>query len=263
MGEQKKRILSPNEVVLTALSGRPGLELELEKVLPDGTRGILPYRMQVLHADENMEALKAAQAYAKEQGELKEYGDIYKEAQVHEVLVRAVRQREKRERTDGTGYYPPVWLDAGQLRASNSEMEMAALLNAYEITRNELGVINGLEAHDAESWIARLSDPLQGPFHLSQLDSHHWPALCILLAKECARNYAELGRELPSLDPSSESEPETSTPYTGSSQTPPSASITGLEPPVVVPGDRLFTKEEAQEIMSRRKRGLGEPDPES
>lgn len=237
------------------------MDWELEKVLPDGTRAIVPYRMQVLRAAENVQALKCAQDTAKNIGELKEYGDIYKECQAHEVLFRAIRHREKREQ-NGVSYYPQVFTSTDQLRASLTEMEMAALLNAYEITRNEFGTVDGLEAHDAESWIARLSDPLKGPFFLSQLDSRHWPGLCLLLARECARNYEELGRALPSLQPTSESDPLSSTSSTGSSPTPPTASSTQVDPPITVPGDRLISKTEAQAIHDARKRG-SKPDPET
>lgn len=257
------RRLTPEEIVSTLADGAPGMDWELEKVMPDGSRALVPYRMQVLRAAENIDALKCAQQTAKSIGELKEYGDIYREAQAHEILVRAVRRREKRDRNDGTGtsYYPQIWMTTDQLRASLTEMEMAALLNAYEVTRNEFGVVDGLEAHDAESWIARLSDPLQGPFYLSQLDSRHWPGLCLLLAKECARNYEELGRKLPSLLPTSEFEPESSTSSTGSSPTPPTASSTGPNP-ITVPGDSLLSKDEAQAIVDKRKRG-SKPEPES
>ncbi len=255
------RRLKPEEIVTTLLHGAPGMEWELEKVLPDGSRAIVPYRMQVLRAAENMDALKCAQDTAKSVGELKDYGDIYREAQAHEILVRAVRQRDYRDRGDGTGYYPQIWTSTDQLRASLTEMEMAALLNAYEITRNEFGGVDGLEARDAESWIARLSDPLQGPFFLSQLDSRHWPGLCLLLARECARTYEELGRELPTSGSTSDSEQESSTISTGSSATPPTASSTGPEP-ITVSGDSLLSKAEAQDIIARRKRGASEPDPE-
>ncbi len=258
------RRLKPEEIVTTLLHGAPGMEWELEKVMPDGSRALVPYRMQVLRAAENMDALKCAQDTAKSVGELKDYGDIYREAQAHEILVRAVRQREKRERQDGSSYYPQIWMNPDQLRASLTEMEMAALLNAYEITRNEFGVVDGLEAHDAESWIARLSDPLKGPFFLSQLDSRHWPGLCLLLARECARNYEELGRKLPNSGPTSESEPEISTTSTGSSATPPTASSTGIQPTITVPGDSLLSKADAQEIIARRKRGVkSDSEPES
>lgn len=234
------------------------MDWELEKIMPDGTRAVIAYRMQVLRAAENIEALQEAQKTAKKFGETAEYGDIYKEAQAHEVLIRAIRHREKRDRADGTSYYPVVFLSGDALRASLTELEMAALLNAYEITRNEFSVVDGLEAHDAETWIARLSDPLKAPFYLSQLDSRHWPGLCLLLARECARNYEELGRKPPISQPSSGSEPETSTSSIGSSQTPPTASSTDTT--ITVSGDELLTKERARDLVSRRRRGNEEPE---
>lgn len=250
------RRLKPEEVILSLFDLGPGKDWDLEKILPSGERVIVPYRLQVLRVAENFAAIKNAQDTAKEQGELKEYGDIYREAQAHEILQRAIRQREKRTREDGTEYYPFVFVDTNQLRASLNEMEMAALLNAYEITKSEFSVVKGLNDSDAESWIARLSDPLRGPFHLSQLDSLHWPALCLLLAKVCKSLYEESGHELPTWPPTSESAPETSTNSTGSSQTPPTASST--ESDVKVPGDRLISKAEADEILRKRKAGTSE-----
>jgi hypothetical protein len=252
MSEPKK--LDASAMVSTLLDGGPSLPWTLKKKLPNGESIQIPYRMQVLRAEENMSALKAAQDTTKDRGELQGYGDIYKEAQAHEVLVRAIRHPEKRERDDGTSYYPPVFVQTSQLRESLTELEMAALLNAYEITKSTFAVVEGLEAHDAESWIARLSDPLQGPFCLSQLDSHHWPACILLLARICQGLYQELGRELPSLEPTTASALESSTPSTGSSGSPPSASTTAVDgKPIDVGSETLLSAEDARALIAKRK----------
>jgi hypothetical protein len=248
--------LDANAMVSSLLEGGPSLPWKLQKKLPNGDTAEIPYRMQVLRAAENMLALKSAQETAKNIGELQGYGEIYKEAQAHEVLLRAIRSPEKRDRPDGTSYYPQMFVSTDQLRASLTELEMAALLNAYEVTKSTFAVVEGLEAHDAESWIARLSDPLKGPFYLSQLDSRHWPGLILLLASVARRLFTELGQELPSLEPTSASEPESSTSSTGSSGEPPSASSMSDQAaplPMDVPGDRLLSGEEAREIVAKRK----------
>lgn len=239
-------------MVSTLLEGGPSLPWKLQKKLENGDTAEISYRMQVLRAEENMAAIKAAQDTAKERGELQGYGDIYKEAQAHELLVRAVRHPEKRERQDSTTYYPQVFVETSQLRASLTEMEMAALINAYEVTKSTFAVVKGLEEHDAESWIERFSDPLRGPFEVSLLDSHHWPSAICLLARICRDLYQELGRELPSSGPTSESERESSTNSTGSSGEPPSAVSTENEA-LRVPGDTLLTADDARELLAKRK----------
>lgn len=255
MPEPKIVQLDASAMISTLLEGGPSLPWKLQKKSADGSVVEIPYRMQVLRAEENLSALKDAQDTAKDRGEIQGYGDIYKEAQAHEVLRRAIRHPEKREREhDGSSYYPPVFVETAQLRASLTELEMAALLNAYQVTKSTFAVVEGLEDHDAESWIARLSDPLKGPFFLSQLDSAHWPALALFLARICRGLYRELGRELPSLVPTSASVPENSTSSTGSSGPPPSASTTGSDgEPVEVPGDKLLTMDDARDILARRK----------
>lgn len=246
--------LDANAMVSTLLEGGPSLPWKLQKKLPTGQIAEIPYRMQVLRAEENMAALKAAQDTAKERGELQGYGDIYKEAQAHEVLCRAIRHPEKRDREKGPSYYPPVFVETRQLRESLTELEMASLLNAYEITKSTFAVIEGLQERDAESWIARLSDPLKGPFYLSQLDSHHWPGVILLLARVCRGLYQELGRELPSLEPTSTSDLESSTSSTGSSGEQPSASSGDGEREITVTADKLLSADEARELIARRKK---------
>jgi hypothetical protein len=246
--------LDASAMISTLLEGGPSLAWKLQKKKADGSVIEIPYRMKVLRAEENMSALKDAQDTAKARGEVQGYGDIYKEAQAHEVLRRAICHPETRERQDGSIYYPPVFVETSQLRESLTELEMAALLNAYEITKSTFAVVEGLDGHDTESWIARLSDSLRGPFFLSQLDSAHWPGLTLLLARVCAGLYRELGHELPSLAPTSVSVPESSTSSTGSSGPPPSASTTESDgKPIEVGSETLLTAETAREILAKRK----------
>ncbi len=249
--------LDSNLLVSTLLEGGPSLPWTLKKRRADGKIVEVPYRAQVIRAEEDILALKDAQESAKTIGELPGYGDIYKESQAHQILLRVIRHHELRERNDGTTYYPPVFTTVEQLRASLTTLEMAALMNAYEITKATFAVVDGLEEHDAESWIARLSDPLRGPFRLSELDSHHWPGLILLLARIARALYEELGRPLPSSDDSSESAPASSTSSTGSSGLPPSASNTGTEETVETLGDKQISADEAREIVAKRK---GKPD---
>jgi hypothetical protein len=243
--------LSPADLVVSVISGALTKEWDFTKTLPDGTRATVRYRMQVLRAEENILALRAAQQFAKDMGELEGYGDIYREAQAYEVLQRAMRHADKVERGDRTSFYPPVFTSAAQLRASLTESEVAALLNAYTITKAEFGNTEEIGSVDADLWIARLSDPLRGPFFLSQCDSLQWPSLVYLLAGVCRDLFAECGRELPSLQPSLASGPENSTGATGFSGAPASASST--DGSVTVTSDSLLTKEQAAELLAKSK----------
>jgi len=244
--------IKPEETIATLLDGAPGEDFDFTRVLPSGERTNTRYRLQVLRVEENHHALRDSQKYAKEIGELEGYGDIYREQQAVEIILRSLRHPEKRERGDGTAYYPQVFTDARQVRMSFNETELAVLLNAYQITKAKHGALEGLDQHDAETWIARLSDPLRGPFFQSQLDSLHWPALIALLAAVSRDLYLEAGRTLPSLDDSSESAPASFAAATGPSGEPPSASSTASD--VTVGPEKILTAEEARAIVEERKK---------
>lgn len=262
------REIPAEELILTLLDGAPTTLYRLEKFLPSGERVFSMIRIKVLRKEENLEALKCAQETAKEKGEHANYGDIYKEAQADEILQRALCHPKKRRRPGpgGTEYYPPLFTDARQLRMAFNEGELAVLLNAYEVTKAEYSTLEGLEEREAELWIARLSDPLQGPFFLSQLDSRHWPGCIYLLAGIARDLYLTAGLPLPSLQPTSESSPESSTEPTGSSTAQPSASpirngeTEPDESAKVTPGE-LLTPTQARAI--RNKKTPPEPPPEA
>lgn len=248
------REIKAEELVLTLLDGAPTKVWQFTKILPSGERAKTQIRLRVLRVEENLQALQAAQEVAKEKGELGGYGDIYKEAQCYEVLQRSLCHVAKRTRPDGTEYYPPVFTESRQLRASFNESEIAVLLNCYDITKAEYSALEGLEEREAEMWIARLSDPLQGPFFLSQLDSRHWPACISLLAGVARDLYQRAGLQLPSLLLTSASVPESSTEDTGSSSSQPSASSTGDEEEVVVTPGELLTKEQARAMAKKTRK---------
>jgi hypothetical protein len=247
------REIKPEELIQTLLDGAPGEDFEFIKTLPSGERVKTRYRLQVLRVDENHQALRAAQEYAKTLGEHKDYGDLYREAQAVELLAIAMRHTEKRDRPDGTSYYPRVFVTSKQLRDSFNESEMSVLLNCYQIAKSKHSSSQGLEEEEAETWIARLSDPLQGPFHLSQLDSLHWPG-CILLLAGIARDLCQAaGVPLSISQATLESDQPSSPTDTGSSTGQPSAS--SIQDPTTELGPAfILTKEQAREILEKRKR---------
>lgn len=232
------------------LDGAPGDEFTIRHWTPEGREVKLRLRLQLQRTEENQQAILAAQQSAQERGELKGYGDIYRESQAVELLQRAIRRPEKHERPDGTSFYPHLFTDAYQLRQSLTESTMGVLLNCYEIVKAKYGAIESLEERDAETWIARMSDPLRGPFFLSQLDSRHWPGLISLLAGIARDLCQELGRPLPNSDGIWESDQESSTSDTGDSSKPPSVSSTA-DPDLEVPTDHIVTRDEAREIASK------------
>jgi len=238
--------IKPEDLIRTLLDGAPSKVFDFTKVLPSGERATTKIRVQVLRAAENITALKDSQDYAKDTGERDGYNDIYREAQAHEVLTRCLRHVDKSQRPDGSEHYPPLFTDSRQLRASFNELELAALLNCYQITKSEFGSLEALDEHDAETWIARLSDPLRGPFFLSQLDSLHWPGLIVLLAGIARDLCQSVGHPLPSLDDTSDSSLTSSTADTGSLQSPPTASSTDGEPVTDIGPDKILTREEAR-----------------
>lgn len=253
MTEQLREI-KPEELISTLLQGAPTEPFDFVRVLPSGERTVTKIRVRLLRVEENIQAIKAAQDFAKATGELDGYGDIYKEAQAYELLQRAVCHPDKRNRPDGTSYYPPLFTDSRMVRASFTEAEIATLLNCYQITRSKHSVAEGLEEQDAEMWITRLSDPLKGAYFLSQLDSLHWPACISLLAGVSRDLYLEAGRTLPSLDGTLESSPKNSMQDTGSFGEQPSASSTGRTESVTVTPGELLTKDQARAMVKKTKK---------
>lgn len=232
--------------------GGPSEVFDFVKTLTSGEKVVTQVRLMFLRAEEDMEALRAAQQTAREMKEGADYGDIYKEAQAHEILVRALRATEQHERPDKTKYYPPLCVGTAHLRKAFNASEMSVLLNCYQLVKSKYGPLETLEKESAETWIARLSDPIRGPFFLSELDSLHWPGLIVLLAGICRDLYREVGLELPSLPSMSESAPENSTSDTGSSTELLSASSTA-DPGLKVGPGQLLTKQQAEDLLKKRK----------
>jgi len=215
-------------------------------------------RVRLLRIEETHQALVAAQRYAKELGELPgEHRDVYHEAQAVEIVWRCMVDPEARERPDGTRYYPPVFANPDHLRQYFTEPQIAQVLNCYEIVKAKYGAIEALSADEIDTWAARLSDALLGDYFLSVLDSAHWAPLLQLLAQEVRALRAEVGRPLPSLVPTSESEPESSTSDTGSFSELPEAHST--ESGESLPQSNLLTRSEALERGKRMREKAKKP----
>lgn len=238
-----------SELVRTLADVAPSDIFEFQKVQPDGTKKPYRVRVQMMRIDEEHQVLQSAQAYAKARGEVpREYGDLYKEGQAVALLTKALRRVDKRDRPDGTFYYPQIFTTEEQLRMSLTQPEMAQCLNMYEIVRAKYGATLHFSDDDLSQWVDRLGDPLRGPFFLSLLDSSHWPNLLLRLAQVVREASAEHQASMNSPD-SSESDPSSSAPGTGSFSSLPSArSIASDEP---LPEGSLLTREQAAELAKR------------
>jgi hypothetical protein len=204
-------------------------------------------RVQLLSASQNMASIAAAQEYAKGK-EGGDYGDIYREAQAHEILSRAIVATEEKTRHDGTKYYMPIFPTAEMFRANLTEPEQSVLLGYYIQVKSEFGPISSLSDVSLEQWIQRLKGPMATDF-LGRLDSLHWPALIFTLAQVVDDLSGLLGLIPSASEPTSESDQTSSTEDTGSSISPPidSSTETTPDPSQVSSSSRLLTKDELQE----------------
>lgn len=238
-----------DELVLGLLKGVPSELFKFKKVQPDGSVKDYDIRVKLLRLEQNHQVLKAAQEYAKQQGEAPgSYGDIYREAQAVEMLTLALCRTERQELPDATFHYPPLFTDPKQLRASFTAPEMAQCLNMYELVKAKYGAIERFSEDELALWRDRLADQMRGPFFLSLLDSTHWPQLIFALAQE-ARDL-RLALELPlSTSPdTSESDQRSSASSTGSFSSLPEGQSGSGEP---LPTDHIMTADEAKERVQR------------
>lgn len=248
------REASAEELIRANLTPAPSMVFKLDRHRQEkGTDVIVryPIRVQLLSVEEDISLLLDAQEFARSRGEVsKDYGDVYKEAQAVELLVRCLRQIESRDLPDGVTYYPALFTTPAQLRGAFNVSEMAQCVNMYEIVKARYGALESFDPADTELWISRLSDPLARYHFLSVLDSQAWSLLILNMATWAKENSS---RPLTNWDDTSESDPQSSDEPTGFSTLPPAESSAGDE----LPTDKLLTAEEARlrvQQMKRRKK---------
>jgi hypothetical protein len=243
-GEQMQEF-DPSELIQTLLDSAPGDEFWFER---GGKRGKV--RVQLLRIDEDHQVLAEAQKYAKDMGETpKEYGDLYRNAQAVGLVARCLRHTQKRQRADGTEYYPPLFVDEKTLRQSFTEAEIAQVLNMYELVKAKFGAVKHFSEEDLEAWAARLGDTLRGAYFLPLLDSSQWPELILSLAQQVCALRESLGRPLPSWQDTFESTRESSDTGTGSFSELPSAASSDQS--VELPTDKLLDKASAAKLAKK------------
>lgn len=212
----------------------------------DGKKVEFRFRISVLRAFEDMECLRDAQRHAKEFGELQGYGDMYREAQAHELIARCLVAAEPFERQDGTMMWHRIFTSGQQVRENLVASEMAQVLNAYEVIKAKYGAIEQMDSATVDEWIAKLADDMDGGSFLSRLDSTVWGALLLLVSQRLAALDPAVQRLLSSSDNTGESDQASSQEPTGS--------FTGLPATHVekdgtrLPQDRVLSSSEASDI---------------
>ena len=157
-----------------------------------------------------------------------------------------------RERPDGTQYWQPLFASDDHLRSSLTEPEIAQVLNLYEVVKAKFGQLEPFSDDEVDMWAERLSDAVLGEHFLALLDSSHWPALLLSLAREVRSLREEVDRPLSTSPHSSESSPESSDPGTGEfTELPPASSSDGE---LKLPTDRILSKSDAQRIVKDRRK---------
>lgn len=248
MADNESPFASPAELVQTMLDLTPSEVFELDRIEPDGTTKTWQVRVCMLRLEVERQGMIAAQKYARAHGENPtENGDLYREEQAVEIVVRSVCHVDEETRPDGTRFYRRWFVNADQVRASLTSNELAALLNFYQVVKSKFGHLYALDDISIEQWVSRLGDELMGPYFLSRLDSAHWGDAVLAVAR-WAREQAEIhGHPLPSLQPTSASDPSISDPGTGSSGPLPGARLKD-KPSPSIPSDRSLTQPEAARL---------------
>lgn len=180
-----------------------------------------PVRIQLLTLQDEFDALKSAQEFARHMGEVPaEYGDIYKESQAVEIAWRCMyRVNPVPNPNDDGEHFVHYFASPQQLRETLRTREIGAILSMYEIVKAKYGALESfMDEGELDKWVARLSDEVMGGHFLARLDSQDWPQLIFSLASRVATLSQRCGVTLPSWHDSLDSdESETSAKDTGSS----------------------------------------------
>lgn len=239
---------TPEELINSALDLTPSSIFELDRIQPDGSIKTWKVRVCLLRAQAEREGMIAAQAYARKYGENPaDHGDIYREEQAVEIVMRSACRLEPEDREDGTRFYRRWFLSADSVRSVLTANELAALINFYQVVKSRFGVLSALDDQSIEDWAVRLSDEMLGPYFLSRLDSAHWGDALLAVARFCRDRLEEAGSPLPSLLASSESALSNLPPSIGLSGVLPGARSSEASQPSI-PSDRSLTQQEADHL---------------
>lgn len=240
-------------LVRSLLDPSPSLEFGLLRRNEDGTETAYPFRCRLLRQAQTNDALIAAAAAAAKSGEkAPDYGAVYRERQAVELLQRAIVRVERRDH-GGRKIDMPLFVSAEQMMESLDTVEMAQLLNAYDIVQARFG--KQYDDDEVEGLIDQLADELLGGYFLAQLPSQEWPLLISSLARLARSWRPDAADPTPSGSPStSESTPSSSTDGTTGSSPLPSAHVSGSRASVELPTSGRMTRAEALEVVRKQSR---------
>jgi hypothetical protein len=236
-------------LVRELMTPSPSLPFEMKRRQEGGGVSVFKYRVRLLRPEETIEALADAQKYAKARGEISsEYGDIYRESQTVEIVLRALCEPELVERPDGTRMWRRAFVSAEQLRSALFEHELAQVMNCYETAKAYYRVGPQFTRDKLAPFVEQLSDELKNIYFFSRLDFADVPELIFSLAREVADLWQATG-----LTPSdSHSSSESTSPSSTSTITEffelPETQSSAL-PGKTLPTDHMLTRDEAREIV--------------
>jgi hypothetical protein len=255
MSEASKE--APPSIVRDLFDPSPSLRFELKRKRDDGSVEAYPFRCRLLRTEQTIEALEAAQKYAKGR-ELPGYGEIYNEAQAHEVLLRAICEADYVDKGDGVRRLRPRFVSTQQLRSSLDESECAQMINCYEITKAHYRTTDLITPEDVEKYVDRLAGELSGPLFLGRLDSADWPQLIWSLARLAQSWRPETDPTHSSSPSSSESDPSSSESGTTGFTELPAAQSSEIGSGISLPTDHQLSREQAAEIVKKAREGTEE-----
>lgn len=229
---------------------------------PDGSRQWFRLRVRLLSTEENLQVMAAAQKEARERGEVgKDYGDIYRESQLDEVVARSLSHVEPGE-VNGEKFWRRIFTSTEQLRSAFTETEIATCINMYEVVKARYGFLQDFSEDTVDEWVGKLSDPDFAPYFLAQLDSSAWPDLLGSLARRVQSLCESLGQPLPSWrDTLGSDQAPLPTGTGGSSGSSPRVTTDSRETTATtdlrIPSDRLLDSRGARKLAEQ----MGSPAP--
>lgn len=237
----------PASMIRSLMDPMPTLEFEMERRSEDGDVTVYPFRCGLTRMTDTFDILEKSQETSKDR-ELEGFGDIYRESQACELIVRCIFQVDAVE-LDGTRVYVRYFTSAQQVRESLTEAECAQLVECYNLTKAHFD-LEPFDIKDAERLIDGLASEAAA-FFLKQVPSQDYPLLIYALAR-LAQSWRPSTPPTPSSSaPSSESGSETTVPgTTGFSELPPAVSKTHGK----LPTKKKLGREGARKVVKKSRR---------
>ena len=192
--------VKPNELVLKLMGDHPSEVLPFPRIGKDG-EPLFRYRMCVLSQFELDGCLIDAERYtvekfktgkrptSEELGAVRADGwtEVYSNAKIVEVLLRACRQPDSKTGAGGKVYYDPLFIGGDQIRKLLTTDELASLFSAYQNVQFRYGMTwRMLDDDEINAIVEKLGEGLNA-YPLSHLEPGQ---LMVLVASLAAQNRA-------------------------------------------------------------------------